>query len=270
MIFLSIFIPDKYRQAHTQSQRERGDRWINYNSISMQFNESIHMGCSTGTDLSVTTYFSRVCCRVGCSFLVCRGGSAKYQKCFIFHWPSRTLDCGSAHLETFLLWISMACWLHFSSCPILLPSCLEKLAIQSFFSTRTPPPDSPWTLTDRTWKGHQPVVNITHLTWTLPIKIESIPVFSHRVGNISEGQAGNTYRQAVNTKPTRQLHNRQAGNCVGQAGFIFTTQRLSTDAISVYISQVSIYSASFGIWHLMDYIWQHFKNRSFSFYNYLG
>ena len=39
--------------------------------------------------------------RVGCSFPSCRGGSAKYQTCLIFHRASATLhrDCGSAHLE---------------------------------------------------------------------------------------------------------------------------------------------------------------------------
>ena len=62
------------------------------------------------------------------------------------------------------------------------------------------------------------------------------------------------------------LHNTEAGNCVGQVGFIFTTHGLSADKICEYI----IYGMSadkicdyilFGIWYLMDYIWQCFKNR---------
>ena len=58
---------------------------------------------------------------VGCSFLACRGGSAKYQTCLIFQQPSMTLylDCDSAHLETVLSWTSTACQLHVPSSPIL-------------------------------------------------------------------------------------------------------------------------------------------------------
>ena len=38
--------------------------------------------------------------RVGCDFLACRVESAKNQTCLIFHRPSKTLDPGSAQLET--------------------------------------------------------------------------------------------------------------------------------------------------------------------------
>ena len=53
--------------------------------------------------------------RIGRSAPACRGGSAKYQTCFIFHRPPTTLcpDFDSTHLETVLSWISTACWLHF-------------------------------------------------------------------------------------------------------------------------------------------------------------
>ena len=108
----------------------------------------------------------------------------KYQKCLIFHQLSTTLhpDCYSAHLETVLSWVSMACQLQFPSCPTLLTFCCGKLSVLSWLSTKIPPPD----------------INITDLTWSLPIKSGSLPVFSRRVGNISAGQARNTYRQAVN------------------------------------------------------------------------
>ena len=43
--------------------------------------------------------------------------------CLIFRRPSTTLypDCGSAHLETILSWISTAFWLHLPSCPGEVP-----------------------------------------------------------------------------------------------------------------------------------------------------
>ena len=89
---------------------------------------------------------------VGCSLPACHDGSAKYQTCLIFHRPSMTQhpDCGSAHLETVLSWISTAYRLHFTSCPTLLLSCLEELSILSWLSTKTPPPDMPATLTAHT------------------------------------------------------------------------------------------------------------------------
>ena len=60
--------------------------------------------------------------RISCSFPACWNGSAKYQTCLIFHQPSPTLypDLGSAQLVTILSVIS---------CPIMLPSGLETLAI---------------------------------------------------------------------------------------------------------------------------------------------
>ena len=38
--------------------------------------------------------------RISCSFPSCHGGSAKYKKCLIFHWPTTTLylDLGSTQL----------------------------------------------------------------------------------------------------------------------------------------------------------------------------
>ena len=56
---------------------------------------------------------------------------------------------------------------------------------------------------------------------------------------------------------------RYTGNCIGQSGLIFMTHGLTADKICDDIRQVSLCSASFGIWHLTDYIWQFFKNRSF-------
>ena len=119
--------------------------------------------------------------------------------CLIFHRPCMNLypDCFSAHLKTAMLWISTACLLHFPSCPFLLKSCLEKLPIlvkyQDSTSLQAINTKQPY------FKANRPFVNITDLTWTLPVKRGSRPVSNHRVGNISAGQAGNTYRQAVNT-----------------------------------------------------------------------
>ena len=71
--------------------------------------------------------------RVGCNFLACLIGLTKYQTCLIFHQPSMILhpDCGFTHLETVLSWLSIACRLHFLSCPTLLLSCLEELPVLS-------------------------------------------------------------------------------------------------------------------------------------------
>ena len=76
--------------------------------------------------------------RIGCSYLACSSGSAKYQTCLTFYCPSTTLypDLGSARLETILLWTSTACRLHF-------PSSLQKLAVLLWLSNMTPPPDRP-------------------------------------------------------------------------------------------------------------------------------
>ena len=65
--------------------------------------------------------------RVGCSFLACRGRLAICQT--------------SNHLVIVLSWISRTCHLHFPSCPILLPSNLEKISVVSWLSTRTSHPD---------------------------------------------------------------------------------------------------------------------------------
>ena len=87
-------------------------------------------------------------------------------------------------------------------------------------------------------KGNRPVVNITDHTWTLPIKMGSLPVFTSRVGNISAGQAGSTSRQVVNNK------------CVEQASL--TDLKLLCYEIYDYIRQVGLCNASFGIWPLTD------------------
>ena len=67
--------------------------------------------------------------RIGCSFLTCLSGSAKYQLCLIFQGPYPTLDPdhGSANLETVLCCLSTSCSRNFLSCPILLLSFLEAL-----------------------------------------------------------------------------------------------------------------------------------------------
>ena len=49
-------------------------------------------------------------------------------------------NCGSAHLETILSLVSLACQTHLLSCTIRLPTWLEKLAVLSWLSTRIPPP----------------------------------------------------------------------------------------------------------------------------------
>ena len=41
-------------------------------------------------------------------------------------------------------------------------------------------------------EANRPLVNITNLIWTLPVKTGSLPVFNRRAGNILAGQAGNT------------------------------------------------------------------------------
>ena len=100
--------------------------------------------------------------------------------------------------------------------------------------------------------GNRHVVNITNLTWSLPVKTGSIPVFHHRVGYISAGQAGNTQQTSRKLCRTSWLH----------FSLIFTTRGLSADEICDYVRRVSLHNTPFGIWHLTDYIWQRFKNRS--------
>ena len=80
---------------------------------------------------------------ISCSFRACHGGLAKYNACLIIYRLSKTLypDCGATHLDTILLWISMACQLYFTCCCVMLQFGLEKLSVLSWLSTRTPPPD---------------------------------------------------------------------------------------------------------------------------------
>ena len=107
-------------------------------------------------------------------------------------------------------------------------------------------------------KANWPVVNITDLTWSLLVKMGSLPVFNCRVGNISVGQAGNTYRQAVN-RNQQGAYTTDKLETVRQAGFIFTAHGLSAYEFSLYIRRFSLRNAS-------DYIWQLFNNRSLFFY----
>ena len=124
----------------------------------------------------------------------------------------------STHLETVLLWICTASGLIFPSYPIVL----------SFLSFKT---CHPVLVKYQDSTSRQAVNKYTTLLESKQACRKhngpdmdncSLPVFNRRVGNISAGQARNTYRQAMNIKPTRGLHNRQDGNCVGQAGFNFT------------------------------------------------
>ena len=103
---------------------------------------------------------------------------------WLFHRPWTNLypDLGSAHLETVLSWISIACRSHFTSCPNLLPSWKNFLACHGQIPGH-PLPTSVHTNQPFS-KANRPVVNTTDLTWTLPIKTASLPVFSCRVGNI--------------------------------------------------------------------------------------
>ena len=120
--------------------------------------------------------------RITCIFLACRGGLAKYQTCLIFHQPSTTLhpDCGSAHLETVLLWIS-------TDCRLQIVGYTSSLVLRCY----------------RFVLKVNITINITDLTWTLPVKMGNLPVFSCRAGNISAGQARNTFRQAINKTTSR-------------------------------------------------------------------
>ena len=65
--------------------------------------------------------------RIGCDFMACCGGLAKYQTCLIFHQPSQTLDpnCNSIHLETVLSCLFMCCHSHFQIYSIMLLSGQE-------------------------------------------------------------------------------------------------------------------------------------------------
>ena len=59
---------------------------------------------------------------------------------------------------------------------------------------------------------------------------------SSTIGSVASHQdKPGTHTDNRKQKPTRWIHNRQAGNCVGQASFIFTTHGLSTDEICDYI-----------------------------------
>ena len=141
-----------------------------------------------------------------------------------------------------LSWISTACRPHFPSCPILQLSCLEKLAVLSWLSTRIPPPDRPSTLNQLYLKGNWPDANITDLTRTLPFKTGCLPVFNRRVCNISAGQTRNTYRQTVNRNRQGSYFNRQARNCVGHA---IKTNRISDKSVyAVHHSESGITSGS--------------------------
>ena len=42
-----------------------------------------------------------------------------------------------------------------------------------------------------------PVVNITNLAWSLPVKTGSLQIFNHRVSNISTGQAGKACKDRI-------------------------------------------------------------------------
>ena len=88
----------------------------------------------------------------------------------------------------------------------------------------------------------------------------TLPVLSHTVTSLS----GNTCRpvlvQYQDLQTVREHYLTVLKNQIG----------LSADEICDYIRQVGLCKASSGIWHLTDYIWQCFKNRSFFFYNCLG
>ena len=110
-------------------------------------------------------------------------------------------------------------------------------------------------------KANSPVLNITNLTWSLPVKT----VLNCRVCNNSVGQARHTYRQAINGNGQCGYTTDNPGTLYDKLALICMTHGLSADEISLYIRQVSLHNASFGIWHLTEYIWQCFKNRSLFF-----
>ena len=100
----------------------------------------------------VTRYFSRV-------------GSNFYSRLYfsgLSQWISKKLNMfdisPTLHDSVSRLWLRQPgnclvnylrlVWLHTQFCSVLLPYCLEKLTVLSWFSTRTPPPDRPATLTD--------------------------------------------------------------------------------------------------------------------------
>ena len=133
-------------------------------------------------------YFLRVGSRLGSVVVspASRNGLAKYQTCLIFHRPSTTLhpNCGSAHLEIILLWISTACRLHFPSCHTLLLTCVQNFPscpgynYQDYQDSTSRQADN---INPLYLKGSRPVVNITNLTYTLSC-----------YDSISAGQTGYT------------------------------------------------------------------------------
>ena len=136
--------------------------------------------------------------KIYCSFPACPGGAAKYQ----------TFDISPTHPDSVsgprlrppgncpvLSLYGLSDTLSVLSCTVTvltgrtsLPVVVKYLNTTSRQALRTNP---------LYLKRNRPVVNISNLTWTLPIKTRSLPVFNHKVSYIL-GQAGNTSRKAVN------------------------------------------------------------------------
>ena len=88
--------------------------------------------------------------RVGYSFPACHGGSAKYLTCLVFQEPSTT-QYWTVALPTWKPSCHGSLQLvGYTSCLVLYSYCLEKLAVLSWLSTRTPSLDRPSTQNNRT------------------------------------------------------------------------------------------------------------------------
>ena len=120
------------------------------------------------------------------------------------------------------------------------------------------------------FKGNRPVINITDLTGSLPVKMGNLLFFSCRDGNISAGQVLEHITSSSKQNQSRQLHQQTSWELCRISWPHFTKPQLVGYEIYDYIRQISLSNASFGIWHLMDLHLAAFKMRLLCFTNELG
>ena len=123
--------------------------------------------------------------RIGCSFQACCSRSAKYQRCLIFHRPSPTLYPDLGYPPRYRPVMGLYSLSGKTSQPVVV-KCIDTISRHHH---------RPYT---QSFKGNRLVVNLTDLTWSFPVKTESLQAFNFRVSNISAGQAVYTSQPAIN------------------------------------------------------------------------
>ena len=179
--------------------------------------------------------------RIGCSFLACCGGSAKYQHVWYFTDPYDSVSglwlCPPGNrsvVDLYSLLVTLPVLSY--TVTVLSGSTCHPVVVkyQEFTSRQAVHTNRPYL------KANRPVANITDLTWTLPVKTGSLLVFKNIVDNISEGQARNTNRQAINRNRQGHYSNRQVRTCIGQA-CLYSTEfpthhpRLSSTHVCLFL-----------------------------------